>query len=111
MLMKRFDYPIKLWTDNTTKMAKENDSCIPFAIDYEHFSCIVSLKRIAQSLSMKKSARLIKLTSRSVGLPLKNSVVLLLFGGLNLKLRKAHPLAIASKGAGPSYGNPRPTNS
>ena len=25
--------------------------------------------------------------------------------------RKAHPFAIASRGAGPSYGNPSPTNS
>lgn len=94
-------------------MAKENDSCTPFAINCEHmlFSCIVLLKRNPQSFSIKKLPRLIKLTSRSVGLPLKNSVFLLLFGGLNLKFRKAHPLAIASKGAGPSYGNPRPTKS
>lgn len=50
------------------------------------------------------------LTSLSVGLPLKKSVFLLLFGGLNLGLRKAQPLAMASKGAGPSYGKDRPTN-
>lgn len=42
------------------------------------------------------------LTSLSVGLPLKKSVFLLLFGGLNLGLRKAQPLAMASSGAGPS---------
>ncbi len=42
------------------------------------------------------------LTSLSVGLPLKKSVFLLLFGGLNLGLRKAQPLAMASRGAGPS---------
>lgn len=42
------------------------------------------------------------LTSLRVGLPLKKSVFLLLFGGLNLGLRKAQPLAMASKGAGPS---------
>jgi len=50
------------------------------------------------------------LTSLRVGLPLKKSVFLLLFGGLNLGLRKAQPLAMASKGAGPSYGKDRPTN-
>jgi len=95
-------------------MAKENDSCTSFAINCEHscnFSYIVSLKRNPHSFLVKKLPILIKLTSRSVGLPLKNSVFLLLFGGLNLKFRKAQPLAIASKGAGPSYGNPRPTNS
>lgn len=95
-------------------MAKENYSCTPFAINCEHlgnFSYIGLVKRNPQSFSIKKLPRLINLTSRSVGLPLKNSVFLLLFGGLNLKFRKAHPLAIASKGAGPSYGNPRPTNS
>lgn len=43
-----------------------------------------------------------QLTSLSVGLPLKKSVFLLLFGGLNLGLRKAQPLAMASSGAGPS---------
>lgn len=42
------------------------------------------------------------LTSLSVGFPLKKSVFLLLFGGLNLGLRKAQPLAMASRGAGPS---------
>lgn len=42
------------------------------------------------------------LTSLNVGLPLKKSVFLLLFGGLNLGLRKAQPLAMASSGAGPS---------
>lgn len=41
-------------------------------------------------------------TSRSVGLPLKKSVFLLLFAGSNLGFRKAQPLAMASKGAGPS---------
>lgn len=75
------------------------------------FSYILLLKRNPQKFSIQKLPILTKLTSRSVGLPLKNSVFLLLFGGLNLKFRKAHPLAIASKGAGPSYGNPRPTKS
>lgn len=42
------------------------------------------------------------LTSLRVGLPLKKSVFLLLLGGLNLGLRKAQPLAMASRGAGPS---------
>lgn len=42
------------------------------------------------------------LTSLRVGLPLKKSVFLLLFEGLNLGLRKAQPLAMASSGAGPS---------
>ncbi|TNN48369.1 hypothetical protein EYF80_041407 [Liparis tanakae] len=42
------------------------------------------------------------LTSLSVGLPLKKSVFLLLFGGWNLGLRNAQPLAMASRGAGPS---------
>ena len=51
------------------------------------------------------------LTSLRVGLPMKKSVFLLLLGGLNLGFRKAHPFAMASRGAGPSYGNPRPTNS
>lgn len=51
------------------------------------------------------------LTSLRVGLPLKKSVFLLLFEGLNLGLRKAQPLAMASRGAGPSYGKERPTNS
>lgn len=86
-------------------MANENDSCTFLAINCEYlcnFSCIVLLKRNPQSFSVKNLSILTKLTSRSVGLPLKNSVFLLLFGGLNLKFRKAHPLAIASKGAGPS---------
>lgn len=51
------------------------------------------------------------LTSLRVGLPMKKSVFLLLLGGLNLGFRKAHPFAMASRGAGPSYGNPSPTNS
>lgn len=42
------------------------------------------------------------LTSLSVGLPMKKSVFLLLLGGLNLGFRKAHPFAMASRGAGPS---------
>lgn len=50
-------------------------------------------------------------TSLSVGLPLKKSVFLLLLDGSNLGLRKAQPLAMASRGAGPSYGKDSPTNS
>lgn len=86
-------------------MANENDSCTRLAVNCEHlcnFAYIVLLKRNPHSFSIKNQSTLTKLTSRSVGLPLKNSVFLLLFGGLNLKFRKAHPLAIASKGAGPS---------
>lgn len=44
-----------------------------------------------------------------VGFPLKNSVFSLLCGGFNLGFRKAQPLAKASRGAGPSYGNDNPT--
>lgn len=95
-------------------MTKEKSNCTPLAMNHEHlcnFSYTLLLKGNPQASSKKQLSRLIELTSRSVGLPLKKSVFLLLFGGLNLKFRKAHPLAIASKGAGPSYGNPRPTNS
>lgn len=42
------------------------------------------------------------LTSLSVGFPLKNGTVFLLWGLLNLGLMNTAPLAIASKGAGPS---------
>lgn len=50
------------------------------------------------------------LTSLSVGLPLKKGTVFLLWGLLNLGFRNTAPLAIASNGAGPSYGKPRPIN-
>lgn len=50
-------------------------------------------------------------TSLSVGLPLKKSVFLLLLDGSNLGFRKAQPLAMASRGAGPSYGKESPTKS
>lgn len=49
------------------------------------------------------------LTSLMLGFPLKNCVFRLLCGGCNLGFRKAQPLAKASNGAGPSYGNDNPT--
>jgi len=51
------------------------------------------------------------LTCLWVGLPLKNFVLRALWGGENLGLMKTQPCAIASSGAGPSYGKPSPINS
>lgn len=42
------------------------------------------------------------LTSLEVGLPLKNSWLRELWGGLKRDCRKTQPLAMASRGAGPS---------
>lgn len=46
-----------------------------------------------------------------MGFPLKNSWLRELWDGLNLGCRKMQPLAMASKGAGPSYGKPNPMKS
>lgn len=46
-----------------------------------------------------------------LGFSLKNSEFSLLCGGFNLGFRKMQPLAKASNGAGPSYGNDNPTKS
>lgn len=61
----------------------------------------LELRRVRDSLCVC-SADVPALTSLRVGLPLKKSVFLLLFGGLNFGLRNAQPLAMASRGAGPS---------
>lgn len=50
-------------------------------------------------------------TSLEVGLPLKNSWLSELWGGWNLGWRNMQPLAMASSGAGPSYGKPKPMKS
>lgn len=50
-------------------------------------------------------------TFLEVGFPLKNSWLRELWEGLNLGCRKMQPLAMASKGAGPSYGKPNPMKS
>jgi len=50
-------------------------------------------------------------TCRWVGFPLKNFVLSALWAGENFGLMKTQPCAIASSGAGPSYGKPSPTNS
>lgn len=50
-------------------------------------------------------------TFLEVGFPLKKSWLRELWGGLNLGCRKMQPLAMASRGAGPSYGKPNPMKS
>lgn len=50
------------------------------------------------------------ITFLEVGFPLKKLWFRELWGGLNLGCRKMQPLAMASKGAGPSYGKPNPIN-
>lgn len=52
-----------------------------------------------------------EVSERSVGFPFKNLLLSRLIGGSIWGLRKTQPLAMASKGAGPSYGNPRPMKS
>ncbi len=71
----------------------------------------MELIRITKTLSKIIIKNHKRSTSLSVGLPLKKSVFLLLLGGSNLGLRKAQPLAMASRGAGPSYGKDSPTKS
>ena len=50
------------------------------------------------------------ITALSVGFSAKNLSVPLPFGCVNFGFRKIAPFAMASKAAGPSYGNPRPRN-
>ena len=59
------------------------------------------------SVNCKRFAR----TCRCVGFPLKNLVLMALCGGENFGLMNTQPCAIASSGAGPSYGKPSPINS
>ena len=46
-----------------------------------------------------------------VGFLSKKLLLVLSIGGLTLGLRNTHPCAMASSGAGPSYGKPRPMKS
>ena len=61
------------------------------------------------NLQMKKKHDFNWHTALSVGFPWKNFVFFEFLAGWNAGFRKTHPCNMASNGAGPSYGNPRPT--